>query len=73
MVHVLTIFFFLGGGDFVHRFIFNESQCFDSRMCFRLQAGKSPNLVDPSELFSVTGLCLSEDGKRAGFRNTVLH
>lgn len=72
MVHVLTTFFG-GGGTLSIVLIFNEALCFERRLCFRLQAGKSPNLVDPLELFSVTGLSLSEDGKRAGFRNTVLH
>jgi hypothetical protein len=43
MVNVLTIFSFY----FVHRLIFNTALCFESRLCFRLQAGKSPNLVDP--------------------------
>jgi hypothetical protein len=62
MVRVLTFFFY-----FVHHVIFNEALCFESRLCFRLQAGKSPNLMKLLELFSVTGLSLSEDG------NTVLH
>lgn len=70
MLHVLTNFCF----NFVNRLIVNEAQCSESRLCFRPQAGKSPNVVGPSELFSVTGLSLSsKDRKRGGFRNTVLH